>query len=213
MLDISYRYFSMTQRTLESEVLYGLENPEKKFARYQVESKRCILLFHTVPPAEFDDTNLEQGLLTHEVNYDIFFLRLDLSEVRELLNLERQSPVLSSLMEYYLEVRESDGQKHVLFMPSEAIRDEWFSQLQPLVGKAKSSVHQSLPITGCSPHQPLVIGNPSAKHCYDSDSSPDTEAVEEHTSVILKGNPQDYPALANWSTSLIRSVCLTKIHT
>ena len=194
----------MTQQILESEVLYGLENSVKKFARYRVDSEKCILLFHTIPSAEFNDANLEEGLLTHEVNYDVFFLRLDLSEIRELAKMDRQSPVVASMTEYCLEVRETDGQKHYLFMPSDAIREEWFSRIQPLVGKTKSSTHHSLLITGNSPHQPLVIGNASAKGGYDSDDSPDTEPVVEHTSVILKGNPQEYPALANWSASLIR---------
>lgn len=193
---------------LETMILYGLENPEKMYARYRIASQKCILIFYSPPPDDFNDDNLEQGLITYYAAQESFFLRLDLGSIREMNKLDQPNPIDKIMTDNFLTVVETDGLKHYLCFTSSTVRDEWYSHIQPNIGKRKSTVYQPLPITGVSPHQPLVIGNAdNLDSSSDSDSDDKTNGKKEKPAkkaIVLKGNPQDYPALANWSTSLIR---------
>ena len=201
----------MTQQAmslLETVVFYGLENPEKMYARYRIASQKCILLFSSPPPDDFSDEALEQGRSSPSTDF-LLSQRIDLACVREANKLDKQNPIDPSMTDYSLTLLATGGTKHHLCFTSLSVRDEWLSHIQSGVGRIKSS----LPITGISPHQPLVIGNSNAEVNIDSASSSESSGDErtnekkeqvQNKALVLKGNPQDYPALANWSTSLIR---------
>ena len=206
----------MTQQAmslLETVVFYGLDNSEKMYARYEIASQKCILLFNSPPPDDFNDESLEQTLPSSYTDLFSPSLRLDLASIREVNKLDKQNPIDKSMTDYLMSVQVIDGPKHFLCFTSLSVRDEWLSHIQPNIGKTKSLNCQSLPITGISPHQPLVIGNSNAEVSIDSVSSSESSEEErtnekkepiQKKALVLKGNPQDYPALANWSTSLIR---------
>ena len=199
----------MTQEAaamLETMFLYGHENPEKMYARYRIASQKCILIYYSPPPDDFNDDNLEQGLITYYAAQESFFLRLDLGSIREMNKLDQPNTIDKTMTDYFLAIIESDGIKHYMSFTSSAVRDEWYSHIQPNIGKRKSTVYQSLPITGVSPHQSLVIGNADNLDSSSGSDSGDDGKKDKSAkkAIVLKGNPQDYPALANWSTSLIR---------
>ena len=205
----------MTQQAvslLEAVVFYGLESSDKLYARYRTASQKCIVLFISPPPDDFDDETFEEGRASPNTDCSVY-LRLDLASIREVDKLDKQNSIDSSMTDYSLSLLMAGGSKYHLCFTSLSARDEWFSQIQSAAGKDKSLPSQSLSITGVSPHQPLVIGNSNAEVSVDSVSSSDSSGEEQavgkkeqtqNKPLVLKGNPQDYPALANWSTSLIR---------